>query len=72
MTIRMKSKNPKRLIALALLSIVAALPVAAGIIPVDLPPPDAKPLAKDKPVKIYIQSGQSNSLGFGAVKAAGP
>lgn len=55
--------------------LLAACPVmasAADEIPVDLPPPEAKPPANDKPVKIYIQSGQSNSLGFGAVKPGAP
>ena len=50
---------------------IAILPAAAAVIPVDLPPPDARPPAK-KPVKVYIQSGQSNSLGFGAVKPGAP
>jgi alpha-galactosidase len=50
---------------------LAVLPAAAAVIPVDLPPPDAKPPA-NKPVKVYIQSGQSNSLGFGAVKPGAP
>jgi len=68
----MKTEKPKLTIAFALLSMLAALHFATGMIPVDLPPPDVTPPAKDKPVKIYIQSGQSNSLGFGAVKAADP
>lgn len=58
-------------LALILLAALSALPAAAQVIPVDLPPADAKPPATDKPVKIYIQSGQSNSLGMGAVKAGG-
>ncbi len=52
--------------------ILAALPATADVIPVELPPPDAKPPATDKPVKVYILSGQSNSVGFGAVKPAPP
>jgi hypothetical protein len=52
--------------------LLAALPANAGVIPVDLPPPDAKPPAADKPVKVYILSGQSNMVGFGAVKPAPP
>lgn len=41
--------------------------VIAATIPVDLPPPDVKPPAKDKPVKVYILCGRSNMvnvLGF--------
>ena len=52
--------------------LLTALPANAGIIPVDLPPPDAKPASTDKPVKVYILSGQSNMVGFGAVKPAPP
>jgi len=55
------------------LALIAALPAAAAdAIPVDLPPPGDKPVAKGKPVKVYILSGQSNMLGFGAIKPAGP
>ena len=54
-----------------LLSALAALPLSAGVIPVDLPAPDpADKGVKNKPVKIYIQSGQSNSLGFGRIEGA--
>lgn len=52
--------------------LLASLPATAAVIPVDLPPPDAKPAATDKPVKVYILSGQSNMVGFGAVKPAAP
>jgi hypothetical protein len=58
-----------------LFTIIAALGIlqaAAQVIPVDLPPPDTKPPAKDKPVKVYILSGQSNMVGFGAIKPAAP
>ncbi len=62
------------------LSTICALPAlfsihlaAAAVIPAALPPVDAaKPVAKDKPVKVYIQSGQSNSLGFGRIDGAAP
>jgi alpha-galactosidase len=60
-----------RLTGLATL-LLATLPARANVIPVDLPPPDAKPAASDKPVKVYILSGQSNMVGFGAVKPAPP
>jgi alpha-galactosidase len=55
-----------------LLSMLAAIPLHAGVVPVNLPYPDAKPPAKDKPVKVFIQSGQSNSLGFGRVQGSEP
>jgi len=55
-----------------LFAMLAVLPAAAGTVPVDLPPPDAKPPAKNKPVRVYIQSGQSNSVGFGRVEGAPP
>lgn len=64
--------TPRTGIALILLAALSAFPAAAQVIPVDLPPADAKPPATDKPVKIYIQSGQSNSLGFGAVNPGAP
>ena len=64
-------KRPLFLSATALLAALATLP-AAPVIPVDLPPADTAPPATGKPVKIYIQSGQSNSVGFGAVKPAVP
>ena len=63
-------KAPHRT-GLALLLFSAVLH-AAPVIPVDLPPPDAKPPATDKPVKVYILSGQSNMVGFGAIKPANP
>lgn len=64
--------HPRTGIALILLAALSAFPAAAQVIPVDLPPAGAKPPATDKPVKIYIQSGQSNSLGFGAVNPGAP
>jgi hypothetical protein len=36
-------------------------------IPYPLPDPDGSPGATDKPVKVYIMSGQSNMVGFGTV-----
>ena len=56
-----------------LLSVLAALPLSAAVLPVDLPDPDpADTGVKNKPVKVYIQSGQSNSLGFGRIEGAQP
>lgn len=63
--------KPIHLTSLAAI-LLAALPAVANVIPVELPPPDAKPAAGDKPVKVYILSGQSNMVGFGAVKPAAP
>ncbi len=54
------------------LAVLAILPLSAEVVPVDLPPPADKPAAKDKPVKVYILSGQSNMLGFGRVEGATP
>ena len=56
-----------------LLTTLAALPLSAAVLPVDLPKPDpADTGVKNKPVKVYIQSGQSNSLGFGRIEGAAP
>lgn len=63
--------KPIHLTSLAAI-LLAALPAVANVIPVELPPPDAKPAASNKPVKVYILSGQSNMVGFGAVKPAAP
>ena len=47
--------------------------VATGpVIPLELPPPGDTPPAKNKPVKVYILSGQSNMVGFAALKNARP
>ncbi len=56
-----------------LLTALGAMPLGAAVLPVDLPDPDpADTGAKNKPVKVYIQSGQSNSLGFGRIEGAQP
>ena len=44
-----------------------SLLLANSVIPTELPHPDNKPPAKDKPVKVYIMSGQSNMVGFGSL-----
>lgn len=54
-------------VCLGLLAAAAAAPL-----PVDLPPPGDAPPAKDKPVKVYILSGQSNMVGFGRIQPAPP
>ena len=40
----------------------------AGEIPKQLPDPDGKPAAANRPVKVYILLGQSNMLGFGRIE----
>ena len=37
---------------------------------VELPDPDGKPAAQEKPIKVYILLGQSNMLGFGRIGPA--
>jgi Carbohydrate esterase, sialic acid-specific acetylesterase/Bacterial TSP3 repeat len=41
-------------------------------IPYPLPDPDTSTGATDKPVKVYIMSGQSNMVGFGQLAGTGP
>jgi hypothetical protein len=48
-----------------------ALQVGATEIPTQLPDPDDKPPATDKPVKVYILSGQSNMVGIGQISGGG-
>ncbi len=65
MTTRNGIKTVLLLAAAAMALLV--LPVAARDIPKQLPDPDTKPAATDKPVKVFILLGQSNMLGFGKV-----
>ncbi len=44
----------------------------AAVVPTDLPRSDGQPPSKNKPVKVYILSGQSNMVGFGALQNARP
>ncbi len=56
-----------------LVSILCGFATAvAAEVPTQLPQPDTPPPAKDKPVKVYILSGQSNMVGFGRVEGAAP
>jgi len=57
---------------LAVLVALGTQPLCAEVLPAVLPPVDSAAPANNKPVKVYIQSGQSNSLGFGRVSGAGP
>jgi len=45
---------------------------SAAPVPTHLPRPDSTEPAKNKPVKVYILSGQSNMVGFGRVTGSGP
>lgn len=47
--------------------ILLVLPGNAGEDSRQLPDPDGKPAAADKPVKVFILMGQSNMLGFGRI-----
>jgi len=47
------------------------VPLDAKELPAQLPAPDQKPPAKDKPVKVYILSGQSNMVGIGQISGGG-
>ena len=51
----------------AMVMAIFILPVTAQEIPAQLPDPDGKPPATNKPVKVYIMSGQSNMVGIGQV-----
>jgi len=46
---------------------ILVLPAAAREIPAQLPDPDTKPPVNNKPVKVYILSGQSNMVGIGQI-----
>lgn len=63
----------KKLLSLAGLLALTGATATAAPLPAELPPVDpAAPVAKDKPVKVYILSGQSNMLGFGRIEGASP
>lgn len=57
---------------LLLITMLALGNSLAKDIPAVLPAPEAKAPAADKPVKVYILSGQSNMFGFGRVEGAAP
>src|SRR5210317_846780 len=65
-------KSSHRLLLKMLCIASLSLPAQAASIPAQLPKPDAKPPAADKPVKVYILAGQSNMVGFGTLKGARP
>jgi len=65
MTTRTRTKTLLTLAVLALMLIVQS--TAAKEIPAQLPDPDTKPPVTNKPVKVYILSGQSNMVGIGQI-----
>ena len=68
-----QTTQSNRIWRFALIAGLAALPLTAEVLPVNLPAPSPTDKGvKDKPVKVYILSGQSNMLGFGRVENADP
>jgi alpha-galactosidase len=65
MTMKIHKHLSMRLAASAALILAVPSATAENPVPAVIPKYDGKPAAKDKPVKLYIFSGQSNSLGFG-------
>ncbi len=61
------SRRTRTILAIAVAVINVAIPVSSQVIPAELPPPDGKPPASDRPVKVYILSGQSNMVGMGDI-----
>ncbi|MDP6061391.1 MAG: hypothetical protein QGH33_20950, partial [Pirellulaceae bacterium] len=55
----------------ALTLLMSVYDAVATDIPKQLPNPDTKPPVTNKPVKVYILSGQSNMVGIGQVRAGG-
>jgi hypothetical protein len=70
---KMKKHMKKNIVySLAFVLAVATLNVSAADVPGVLPKPDNTPPATDKPVKVYILSGQSNMVGFGTMQGSRP
>ncbi len=65
MTVRNRIKTLLTLAAVVMAILV--LPAAAREIPAQLPDPDGKAPVTNKPVKVYILSGQSNMVGIGQI-----
>ena len=65
MTTRNRIKTPLSLALAALMLFVQS--AAAKKVPAQLPDPDGKPPVANKPVKVYIMSGQSNMVGIGQI-----
>jgi alpha-galactosidase len=66
----MTTRYPIRIIlpAAAVVIMLLVLPATAKDIPKQLPDPDSKAPAANKPVKVYILSGQSNMVGMGDIR----
>ena len=69
----MKDRNVSGVLCVMVVMIMVAAGLsAAGKTSTDpkqqLPDPDGKPAAKDKPIKVFVLMGQSNMLGFGRVE----
>ena len=64
----MTTRNRTRtVLTLAVAMAAMALPAAAKKLPAQLPDPDGKAPVTNKPVKVYIMSGQSNMVGIGQI-----
>lgn len=57
----------RALVLAATVAVGGMLPAGARDIPVPLPDPGGKPPATNKPVRVYILSGQSNMVGMGEI-----
>ena len=55
----------------ALITALLVLRASSAELPDQLPDPDDTPAAADKPVKVYILSGQSNMVGIGQISGRG-
>jgi len=65
----MNFRQPARSILPLAVAAMSLLGLSSGFaqVPVQLPDPGNKPPAADKPVKVYILSGQSNMVGMGDI-----
>jgi len=68
----MKNGIVQSLVYSIVIGSMCAVAGGATVIPTALPNPDKTSSAKDRPVKVYILSGQSNMVGFGRVDGADP
>ena len=68
MTSKTSGKTAFETLQVAVLTGLLALSAAAKEIPARLPDPGNQPPAADKPVKVYILSGQSNMVGMGDIR----
>ncbi len=57
--------------AVAEIGLLGGMSIHAAEIPEQLPDPDDKPPAADKPVKVYLLMGQSNMVGMGDISGGG-